>query len=129
MIERYFSELDQDLQRFPSIQESTCTKKRYNAKQGFISGSIKFKNGSRLEFVEVKDMDRSAKVKYRYQYMTPNDVRIFRYDNAPHHRYISTFPHHKHLGEESDLIIESIEPALYDILLEIAQYERKQAQV
>ena len=46
---------------------------------------------------------------------------IFRYDNAPHHRNIATFPHHKHSGED---ILESTEPTLFDVLLEIAQQER-----
>ena len=125
MIERYFTQLEQQLQAFPAIQTSTLTKKRYNAKQGYISGSIRFDSGYRLEFVEVKDMDRPAKVKYRYQYMRPHDACIFRYDNAPHHRDVATFPHHKHLGEGDEQVVESAEPSLSDVLLEIAQYERK----
>ena len=124
MIDTYFTQLEQHLQAFPNIQTSTLTKKRYNAKQGYISGSIRFATGYRLEFVEVKDMDRPAKVKYRYQYMDQQDVRIFRYDNAPHHRDLATFPHHKHLGEGDEHVVESVEPTLFDVLLEIAQHER-----
>ena len=125
MIDQYFTQLEQQLQAFPTIQVSTLTKKRYNAKQGYISGSIRFDSGYRLEFAEVKDMNCSGKIKYRYQYMEPQDVCIFRYDNAPHHRNISTFPHHKHLGEGDEQIVESTEPSLSDVLLEIAEYERK----
>jgi hypothetical protein len=41
---------------------------------------------------------------------------IFRYDNAPHHREIITFPHHKHL----DLRIQpSKEIGLAEVLSEI----------
>jgi hypothetical protein len=36
MIERYFTRLEQQLQAFPAIQASTLTRKRYNAKQGYI---------------------------------------------------------------------------------------------
>ncbi len=46
---------------------------------------------------------------------------IFRYDNAPHHVEIATFPHHKH---EVDDIKESLEPSLDEVLLEIAQKQR-----
>ncbi len=47
---------------------------------------------------------------------------VFRYDNAPHHVEITTFPHHKH---EVDDIRASNEPTLYDVLLEIAQKQRR----
>jgi len=121
MIDAYFAQIEQTLQAFPHIQSATLTKKRYNARQGYISGSLLFVNGYRLEFVEVKDVDRSSKVKYRYQYMDQQDVCIFRYDDAPHHGGVATFPHHKHTGEKVE---ESNEPTLFDVLLEIAQYER-----
>jgi hypothetical protein len=84
MIETYFTQCEQILQAFPNIQSSTLTTKHYNARQGYISGSILFETGCRLEFVEVKDMDRPAKITYRYQYMVQQDVCLFRYDNAPH---------------------------------------------
>ena len=63
------------------------------------------------------------KIKYRYQYMDPQNVSVFRYDNAPHYPGLATFPHHKHTGE-GKLIEESSEPTLFDVLLEIARYER-----
>jgi hypothetical protein len=65
----------------------------------------------------VKDIDLESKVKYRYQYMDEKQELIFRYDNAPHHVKIYTFPHHKH---ESDGIKACEEPTLFDVLLEIA---------
>ena len=121
MIETYFAQLEQILQAFPNIQTHRLQKKIYNVKQGYINGSLLFSNGHRLDFVEVKDMDLPLKVKYRYHYMAQDHTCIFRYDNAPHHRNIATFPHHKHIGED---ILESTEPTLFDVLLEIAQQER-----
>jgi hypothetical protein len=53
--------------------------------------------------------------------MNEDQIMIFRYDNAPHHIEIDTFPHHKH---EFDEIKESLEPSLYEVLLEIAQKQR-----
>lgn len=121
MIDIYFSQLEHAIQGFPNVQGSTLKKKRYNANKGYISGSLLFANGYRLEFIEVKDTDRPSKIKYRYQYMDQKNNCIFRYDNAPHHGHIATFPHHKHVGED---IEESTEPTLMDVLLEIAQRER-----
>lgn len=121
MIEAYFEHIEHILQEFPTISSSFITKKFYNAKQGYLTGSITFENGYRLEFIEVKDIDVNAKIKYRYQYMNECNDIVFRYDNAPHHRNISTFPHHKHIQGE---IIASSEPTLFDVLLEIAQQDR-----
>jgi hypothetical protein len=53
--------------------------------------------------------------------MNEAQIMIFRYDNAPHHVEIVSFPHHKH---EVDDIKESLEPSLYEVLLEIAQKQR-----
>ena len=121
MIEAYFYQIEEILNEFPTIRSYTLRKKVYNVKQGFISGSIVLKNGYMLDFVEVKDAESSAKLKYRYQYMNQHHEVVFRYDNAPHHRQLKTFPHHKHLPKN---IEESGEPNLFDVLLEIAQRER-----
>ncbi|MFM6663415.1 MAG: DUF6516 family protein, partial [Microcystis panniformis] len=71
--------------------------------------------------VEVKNTDTKPKIKYRYHYMNEAQTMIFRYDNAPHHVEIATFPHHKH---EVDDIKESLEPSLEQVLLEIAEKQR-----
>ena len=42
---------------------------------------------------------------------------VFRYDMAPHHKEIKTFPHHKHMGSEK--VIESFAPTLGKVLQEI----------
>jgi len=44
-----------------------------------------------------------------------------RWDNACHHRYIKTYPHHKHINET---VRESFEMSLNEILAYIEQYER-----
>jgi hypothetical protein len=41
---------------------------------------------------------------------------IFRYDNAPHHPHLSTFPAHKHVGSS---VIDAEPPDLNDVLAEI----------
>ena len=64
------------------------------------------------------------KVKYRYHYQKmDSQERIFRYDNAKHHPGFATFPHHKHVGPETqpDTVCESVEISLKEILEEITQ--------
>ncbi len=124
MIEAYFEQIEGALREFANIRSYTLTKKVYNRQQGCIDGMIIFETGLRLESVEVKDTDISGKLKYRYQCMNEQPELIFRYDNAPHHPETQTFPHHKHTA---DAVVESHEPTLHDILLEIAQQERRSA--
>lgn len=118
MIESYFEETEKTLQRFPNIRSYTVHKKKYNARQGFIAGSIIFDDGCRLDFAEVRDIGIKEKTKYRYQYMDRENNLLFRYDNAPHHQNIRTFPHHKHTSDE---VREHFEPTLDEVLLEIFQ--------
>jgi len=122
MINKYFEEIEQSISYFRNIRTYTLIKKIYNDKQGFITGTIIFKDNAILEFAEVKDIDVRPKIKYRYHYMNMKNELIFRYDNARHHKEISTYPHHKHL---EDKVFESSEMNLLDVLLEIEQIIRK----
>lgn len=55
--------------------------------------------------------------KYRLHYMNSTGQMLFRYDNAPHHPEIDSYPHHKHTP---DKIMPSSMPSLKDILNEIS---------
>ena len=121
MIEKYFGLIEKLIEDFPFVATYTLTKKVYNHKQGYIRGAISFANGYHLDFVEVKNIDTDGKLKYRYQYMDAEKEEVFRYDNAPHHRRLKSFPHHKHIEDE---VIASPEPTLESVFFEIAQYNR-----
>jgi len=122
MIEDYFQRVEEILREFPSIRSRVLTHKTYNDYQGYISGKIVFENGHLLEFAEVVDTEQSTKIKYRYQYMDEKQTLVFRYDNAPHHKTVKSFPHHRHAPGK---VTDSKESDLNDILLEIASLQRK----
>lgn len=69
MIEAYFESVEKTIRAFSHVWSYTLSKKVYNVKQGFIRGVILLDDDARLEFAEVKDVDVSEKIKYRYQYM------------------------------------------------------------
>ena len=123
MIEEYFLKIEEVLREFPSIRSRALTHKVYNHHQGYISGKIVFENGHSFEFIEVVDTEQDEKVKYRYQYMDKEFLLIFRYDNAPHHKKIKTFPHHKHVA---DKVTYSQEPDLQSIMIEITKFQRQE---
>ena len=71
-------------------------------------------DNSILEITEIFVFDINKR-KYSFQRMDKNyDLKI-RWDNAPHHRQIATFPHHKHIELEEN-IHESEEPTVEEIL-------------
>jgi hypothetical protein len=85
---------------------------------GYLRGKATFVNHSVLHFFEFCRLTPGLeKDKYRYQYSDVDGKIVFRYDNAPHHRPIVTFPHHKHLKEEK--VIDSFAPTLEQVLNEI----------
>jgi hypothetical protein len=57
-----------------------------------------------------------VRISYSYAYFRVSGP-VFRYDNAPHHPHIATFPHHKHLFPEQ--IVPTDQPTLSQILAEI----------
>ncbi|MFP4395209.1 MAG: DUF6516 family protein [Anaerolineales bacterium] len=79
---------------------------------------LRFYDGSRLQVVEklVVETYTIFKSRYAYHYQDADNSTIFRYDNAPHHPEINTFPHHKH---SKDDILPAQAPDLSEVLHEI----------
>jgi hypothetical protein len=84
-----------------------------------LSGRVRFLDGSLLDWeeeVRPKGARGIEKIHYSYHFQRADGATIFRYDNAPHHRKIKSFPHHKHAGEK---IEASAAPDLHEVLQEI----------
>lgn len=94
---------------------------------GRVNGVISFYDGSRLEFRETVAIERYRPVKfsYRYQYIRAGEA-VLRYDNAPHHPDLPSFPHHKHVGNER---LPATEPTLSQVLNEVASPLGEEAEV
>ncbi len=88
-------------------------------KEAYIKGKLTFIDLSSLEF-SIYAIEKGKKLicdKYRYQYMDSDNKPVFRYDNAPHHKEIPSFPMHKHLG---DKVVEWNMPDIKELLGEIS---------
>ncbi|RLC99635.1 MAG: hypothetical protein DRI77_02375 [Chloroflexi bacterium] len=85
---------------------------------GRVQGQLRFYDGSTLVFEEktVKRGRNIIKVVYRYHYQQADGTLAFRYDNAPHHPDVSTYPDHVHVGKQ---IKASAPPDLSDVLRRI----------
>lgn len=95
------------------IETQILTQRQDNRIMEF-KGRLKLTDNSILEITEIFVFDISKR-KYSFQWMDENyDLKI-RWDNAPHHRQIITFPHHKHIEQEEN-IYESQETTVEEIL-------------
>ncbi len=85
----------------------------------YLRGSLRFIDSSMLEIAifAAQDAHGIAVDKYRFQYMGSDGRMIFRYDNAPHHPDVVSFPHHKH---SIDNVMPSSMPGIKDLLNEIS---------
>ena len=90
-----------------------------DGKTVYLRGQFLFIDSSILEIaIFVAEFHNKLFIdKYRYHYSDKHGQMKFRYDNAPHHHEIPSFPHHKHTP---DKIIPSKIPTIKDILNEIS---------
>ena len=98
--------IDETVKKYKSIisEERILLNRKDNQISEFKARLI-LNDSSILEFSEVIIFS-IAKHKYSYQWMSKDFELKIRWDNALHHRHITTFPHHKHVGSE-DKIEES----------------------
>jgi hypothetical protein len=88
-------------------------------KEAYIKGKLTFIDLSSLDF-SIYVLEKGKKLicdKYRFQYMDSAHRPGFRYDNAPHHKEILSFPMHKHLG---DKVVASDMPEMGELLGEVS---------
>ena len=84
----------------------------------YLKGNLLFIDFSVIEIALFanKVQNKISIDKYRFHYMNKDGKLVFRYDNAPYHHEIPTFPHHKHT---SNKVMQSLMPSIKDILNEI----------
>lgn len=112
-VSQYFEIIEKAIE-YSSAEEAEIEIERRDATRGTIEGVVYFADGSRLEFTERVAIEKRRPVKkeYRYQFVR-RDKAVFRYDNALHHKHITTHPHHKHVGAK---ILPAVEPEFSQVL-------------
>lgn len=94
-VETYLIALDEKLRELEGFISAISIYREIDANlnAGFLKGRITFVDGSVLEFSEQVPAEQK---KFRLHYMDAQNNLIVRWDSAPHHKQLSTFPFHKH---------------------------------
>ena len=120
MIQRFVARFEHSITSNPVVLSSDI-KKYFSPHDDavYIRGTVLFTDASSLDLsLFIQKTGRALSVdKYRFHYMDRQSRMIFRYDNAPHHPGLSSFPHHKHLSNRT---ITASFKELSDILEEIS---------
>jgi hypothetical protein len=94
MMQDYFSKVQRKLDASKElILEQSVQFEVVSGEMGILNGSVVFIDGSSLEFMELVS---ETEYEYRFQLMDKNKELICRWDSAPHHKEIATFPYHLH---------------------------------
>lgn len=119
LISEYFQKIESQIADCIYIIETSILEDKRSLHIGIIEGELFFIDESKLHFIEFVNVKKTVEVyKYSYHYQDRNRDLIFRYDMAPHHREIKTFPHHKHV--HSNNVIEASAPTFVQVLEEIS---------
>lgn len=115
MIQDYYELVKRVAKKSPSVKKFRFIKEFIGVNKGYIRFVIELRDDSELHVFEYIDSSM-RKIDYSYHWQDKYKKLIARWDNAPHHRDIETFPHHVHEGEDVRL---SEEPTFAEILKKI----------
>lgn len=117
----YFIALQQIISNLSGIEVEKYEEQVLTEKRGNLRVRLRFSDNSLLELSEALLItgDTLQQISYRYHYQTSVGKTIFRYDDAPHHPKIKTFPHHKHVF---DKVLECSHPDIETVIKEVNEY-------
>lgn len=119
MLENFLADLKASLTASPIVKDIEILDEFITSVSGFLDCRVLLIDESELFVSEYFTVlkDRIKRDKYSY-HLQKNDELIIRWDNAPHHRELSTFPDHVH---RKDGVHESKEMTVEDILEELSE--------
>ncbi len=103
MIDKYLNDLDAFLSASPAVVEIDILRRDFRdtglEKIALYRYRLKLQDGSTIDITEriVEEREKIEITKYRYHWQTRSGKLIMRWDNAPHHPKIDSFPDHLHV--------------------------------
>lgn len=111
MIFEYFTQVRDKLEELSwIILEQSINFDLISKSMGIIEGTLVFIDNSTLDFMELVSEEKRE---YRFNYLDKDKNLIYRWDSAPHHKGVSSFPFHLHTKRK---IEESRQMSLIEVL-------------
>jgi len=100
-IDDYFRKIQTTITNSKMVASTNIEYIKVLENEGYMQGALTLIDGSELRLLEyAKISDGQAVIlRYRFQWQTGGEL-ITRWNNAPHHPEMETFPHHKHVKGE-----------------------------
>lgn len=119
MLESYLADLKASLTASPIVKDVDIIDEFITSVSGFLDCKVLMIDGSVLYVTEYFTIceNRIERDKYSYHLQRDDDF-VIRWDNAPHHKEVSTFPFHVHKEGE---VHESKEMKLEKVLEELSE--------
>lgn len=101
------------LRRSPTVKQLQVLDLVDEATVKYLKCRAELLDGSSLHVIESSLLGKN---KYSYHWQDAGNLLVIRWDNAPHHPHLETFPHHRHEGGS---LLESPRVVIEDVLAEI----------
>jgi Family of unknown function (DUF6516) len=112
----YYLSLQAAIQAAPQVISSTVRFEEIDANEGYLNGVIELIGGFELHLAEYFMLGPAVdRVKYRYHLQAADGRLVGRWDNAPHHPGLATYPHHRHDAQD---VVHPSEPMGLPAVLE-----------
>jgi len=113
----YLDAVEQAVSSLENVYVENYVEEILTAKRANLRIRLRFANGSLLELNEavIVEADSLISLDYRYHCQDRQNHLLFRYDNTPHFPDLASFPHHKHLPDNT---VASEKPTFSQVLKE-----------
>lgn len=94
----YHRHLTTIIESNPAVVASEISFREIDENECYIRGILHLSGGYSIHIAEyvITEPEPPRRLKYRYQLQDADGMQIARWDNAPHHRDLETFPDHRH---------------------------------
>ena len=117
-IRDYLTQVRQAIESVPNLDVERYFEQIFTDTRCNLRIRLCFADNSVLEISEAVTLTAGTLnwLSYRYHYQTAGGTLIFRYDDAPHHPELRTYPDHKHTAVA---VVDSTRPTIEQMLKEI----------
>lgn len=115
----YYLNLQRVIHAKPHVLQSDMRFEEIDTNECYVRGILTLIDDLELHVAEyIITVPKLTRPKYRYHLQTSDGALVSRWDNAPHHPDVSSFPYHRHSSEGIHPSSPMTIPEVLDTLLQ-----------